>query len=163
ERKAKAGCSRRCARLASEPVRRLSTAMTLKSSAKSRSTRCEPMNPAPPATTTRLIFPSLERRVPKRGDPAGVLSLDRRVALFALGVESLLLERAPPGLVGQVPGDGLVDAGLEGVLGFPAELALHLARVDGVALVVAGAVLDVADQALRLVQLGEDGPGDLHV
>ena len=54
-----------------------------------------------------------------------------------------LLGRAPPGLVGHVPVDGgLQTLGEVGVRRPPAELALELRAVDGVAAVVAGAVGD---------------------
>lgn len=54
-----------------------------------------------------------------------------------------LLGRAPPGLVLHVPVDGLLQApGEVGVSRPPAELALELGGVDGVAAVVAGAVGD---------------------
>ena len=54
-----------------------------------------------------------------------------------------LLGRAPPGLVGDVPVDGLLQAlGEVGVRRPPAQLALELGGVDGVAAVVAGAVGD---------------------
>ena len=54
-----------------------------------------------------------------------------------------LLGRAPPGLVGDVPVDGGLQAlGEVGVGRPPAELALELRAVDGVAAVVAGAVGD---------------------
>ena len=54
-----------------------------------------------------------------------------------------LLGRAPPGLVGDVPVDGGLEAlGEVGVGRPPAELALELRGVDGVAAVVAGAVGD---------------------
>lgn len=54
-----------------------------------------------------------------------------------------LLGRAPPGLVGNVPVDRLPQAlGEVGVGRPPAELALELRAVDGVAAVVAGAVGD---------------------
>lgn len=54
-----------------------------------------------------------------------------------------LLGRAPPGLVLHVPVDGGLEAlGEVGVRRRPAELALELGRVDGVAAVVAGAVGD---------------------
>ena len=51
-----------------------------------------------------------------------------------------------PGL-SRLPLHGLADAGMEGLRRAPAELALDLARVDGVAAVVAGAVPDVGDEA----------------
>ena len=54
-----------------------------------------------------------------------------------------LLGRAPPGLVGDVPVDGGLQAlGEVGVGRPPAELALQFGGVDGVAAVVAGAVGD---------------------
>ena len=54
-----------------------------------------------------------------------------------------LLGRAPPGLVGHVPVDGGLEAlGEVGVRRPPAQLALELGRIDGVAAVVAGAVGD---------------------
>lgn len=54
-----------------------------------------------------------------------------------------LLGRAPPGLVGDVPVDGGLQAlGEVGVRRPPAQLALELRAVDGVAAVVAGAVGD---------------------
>lgn len=54
-----------------------------------------------------------------------------------------LLGRAPPGLVGHVPVDRLLEPlGEVGVGRPPAQLALELRRVDGVAAVVAGAVGD---------------------
>ena len=54
-----------------------------------------------------------------------------------------LLGRAPPGLAGDVPVDGGLQAlGEVGVRRPPAQLALELGRVDGVAAVVAGAVGD---------------------
>lgn len=61
---------------------------------------------------------------------------------FIAGLGSLL-GRAPPGLVGDVPVDRLLQAlGEVGVRRPPAELALELRAVDGVAAVVAGAVGD---------------------
>ena len=54
-----------------------------------------------------------------------------------------LLGRSPPGLVGHVPVDRLLQAlGEVGVRRPPAQLALELGGVDGVAAVVAGAVGD---------------------
>ena len=75
---------------------------------------------------------------PRRGTPGcGLLPLR---AVAGLGG---LLGRAPPGLVGDVPVDGGLQAlGEVGVRRPPAELALELGRVDGVAAVVAGAVGD---------------------
>ena len=76
--------------------------------------------------------------------PRGAVRRD--AVLLALGpVTGLggLLGRAPPGLVGHVPVDRLLQAlGEVGVGRPPAQLALELRAVDGVAAVVAGAVGD---------------------
>ena len=65
------------------------------------------------------------------------------LALCAVAGLGGLLGRAPPGLVGDVPVDGGPEApGEVGVRRPPAELALELGGVDGVAAVVAGAVGD---------------------
>ena len=64
--------------------------------------------------------------------------------------------------VGEVPGDRLGDALLERLLRLPAERA-QLGRVERVAAVVAGAVLDVADQRLVGARQPEDVADDLDV
>lgn len=65
------------------------------------------------------------------------------LALCAVAGLGGLLGRAPPGLVGDVPVDRLLEPlGEVGVGRPPAELALQLGGVDGVAAVVAGAVGD---------------------
>lgn len=65
------------------------------------------------------------------------------LALCAVAGLGGLLGRAPPGLVLDVPVDGLLQAlGEVGVRRPPAQLALELGGVDGVAAVVAGAVGD---------------------
>ena len=48
-----------------------------------------------------------------------------------------------PGVVVEIPLDGLLEAGLEGFLRCPTQLSADLAGVDGVALVVARSVSDV--------------------
>lgn len=75
---------------------------------------------------------------PRCGSPGfGLLPLG---AVARLGG---LLGRAPPGLVGHVPVDRLLEPlGEVGVRRPPAQLALELGGVDGVAAVVAGAVGD---------------------
>ena len=75
---------------------------------------------------------------PRCGSPGfGLLPLG---AVAGLGG---LLGRAPPGLVLHVPVDRLLEPpGEVGVRRPPAQLALELGRVDGVAAVVAGAVCD---------------------
>ena len=81
------------------------------------------------------------------------------LALRAVARLGGLLGRAPPGLVGDVPVDRLLEAlGEVGVRRPPAELALELGGVDGVAAVVAGAVgdpvevLGVAPMASRIMR-----------
>lgn len=79
-----------------------------------------------------------------RGRPA-VRDAAQAVLLALCAVPGLggLLGRAPPGLVGHVPVDGGLEAlGEVGVRRPPAQLALELGAVDGVAAVVAGAVGD---------------------
>lgn len=86
----------------------------------------------------KLLSKRLDNRGRPRGSPGfGLLPLR---AVAGLGG---LLGRAPPGLVGHVPVDGLPEPpGEVGVRRPPAELALELGGVDGVAAVVAGAVGD---------------------
>ena len=76
--------------------------------------------------------------------PRGAVRRDAvLLALCAVARLGGLLGRAPPGLVGDVPVDGgLQSPGEVGVRRPPAQLALQLGRVDGVAAVVAGAVGD---------------------
>ena len=57
--------------------------------------------------------------------------------------------------VGEVPRDGALEAGGPGFGGLPAEIALDLGAVDGVAAVVAGAVLDEGDEFAALLAAGE--------
>ena len=76
--------------------------------------------------------------------PRGAVRRDAvLLALCAVAGLGGLLGRAPPGLVGHVPVDGgLEPLGEVGVGRPPAQLALQLRGVDGVAAVVAGAVGD---------------------
>ena len=69
----------------------------------------------------------------------------------------------PPVAVGQIPVDGLVDAVGKLRLRQPAQLVVDLGGVDGVAHIVALAVGDVGDQALRLAQLLADQPHDVDI
>ena len=64
---------------------------------------------------------------------------------------------APPAFVGEIPGDGFIQAGLKGFAREKAQLGFHARGVDGIAPVVAGAVLDEADQACARLSLGRDG------
>lgn len=84
------------------------------------------------------------------------------LALCAVTGLGGLLGRAPPGLVLDVPVDGLLQApGEVGVGRPPAQLALELRRVDGVAAVVAGAVGDPVEvlgvASHRLEDHAQDG------
>ena len=81
--------------------------------------------------------------IPARA-PRGAVRRDAvLLALRAVAGLGGLLGGAPPGLVGDVPVDGLLQApGEVGVRRPPAQLALELGGVDGVAAVVAGAVGD---------------------
>ena len=104
----------------------------------------------------KLLSKRLENRGRPRGDagssPCPAAPRGRPAARFAgVGLLALgpvpglggLLGRAPPGLVGHVPVDRLLQALCEvGVGRPPAELALQLGGVDGVAAVVAGAIGD---------------------
>ena len=91
-------------------------------------------------------------------------------SLSAAGVHLLIVllilagdDAGQPLLVAQVPVDGPGDALLEGDGGLPAQLRDDLAGVDGVPAVVAGPVLDVADQGLGLVEPAQDDLDDLEV
>ena len=53
-----------------------------------------------------------------------------------------------PSLVVEVPLDGFADACIEGLGRFPAEFAVDLGRVDGVAAVVTGAISDIGNLLL---------------
>ncbi len=80
---------------------------------------------------------------PRTGAPRCVRRNAVLLPLCAVAGLGGLLGRAPPGLVGDVPVDGpLEPLGEVGVGRPPAELALELRAVDGVAAVVAGAVGD---------------------
>ncbi len=77
----------------------------------------------------------------------------------------------PLGVI-QVPLNGFADAGLEGFGGLPAQLGFELARVDGVAAVVASAVGHIGDllsvalavgAGAQLVEQGAHGVDDLDV
>ena len=102
--------------------------------------------------------------VPARA-PRGAVRRD--AVLLPLGaVAGLggLLGRAPPGLVLDVPVDGLLQAlGEVGVGRPPAELALELGGVDGVAAVVAGAVGDPVEVLGVLSHRLEDHAQDRDV
>ena len=81
--------------------------------------------------------------IPARAPRGAVRRNAVLLALRAVAGLGGLLGRAPPGLVGHVPVDGGLEAlGEVGVGRPPAQLALELRAVDGVAAVVAGAVGD---------------------
>ena len=68
-----------------------------------------------------------------------------------------------PRAVPEVPFDRLVHAVAEGIFRLPAELSGDFGVVDGVAAVVAGAILNVGDEALGLVEFVKDEPDDLDI
>ena len=75
-----------------------------------------------------------------------------------------LLGRAPPGLVGDVPVDRLLEPlGEVGVGRPPAQLALELCAVDGVAAVVTRSVLYPIEIVGVLAHGGEDSAQDIYV
>ena len=49
-------------------------------------------------------------------------------------------------MVGQVPLDGLADPGFEGLTRLPPQFCLNLSGVNGIAAIMAGAVLDKSDE-----------------
>src|SRR6202521_2521115 len=84
--------------------------------------------------------------------------------LFLVVAEVLAGEDAlPPAAVLAVPGDRRGERVLEAVARSPAELAGGLRRVDGVAAVVPGAVLDVLDERLGLTEQRQHALDDLDV
>lgn len=86
------------------------------------------------------------------------------LALCAVAGLGGLLGRAPPGLVGHVPVDRLLEPlGEVGVSRPPAQLALELRAVDGVAAVVAGAVGDPVEVLGVLPHRLEDHAQDRDV
>ncbi len=67
-------------------------------------------------------------------------------------------DAAHPGLVVEVPADGLLEALLELEGRLPAELPLELPAVDGIAKVVAGAVGDESDEIVILTFAAAEEP-----
>src|SRR5690242_15318017 len=90
------------------------------------------------------------------GEPELVLAVE----VLPVGARG---DALPPGAVLQVPSDGVIEALLEGVRGCSAEVAFGLGRVDGVTAVVAGAILNVLDEALRLAHALQDAFDDVDV
>src|SRR3954453_2994799 len=79
---------------------------------------------------------------------------------FALAFEDV----GPPGLVVDVPVDGLGEGGLEVDGGGPSELRLDLLRIDQVAAVVIRPVGHVLDPLRRLtIEYSEDTVDDVEV
>ena len=64
----------------------------------------------------------------------------------ALSPIAAILYPLAPFAVFQVPLDGLADAGFEGFLRDPTQFAFDFAGINGVAKIVAGAILYVGDQ-----------------
>src|SRR6478736_5508586 len=72
----------------------------------------------------------------------------------ALCLIAAVKNRLPPTALVQIPSDGLLDPGLEGLGGAPAQLALDLCCIDRVAAVMTGPVGDERDQTLARAQIG---------
>src|SRR5690606_13311983 len=62
-----------------------------------------------------------------------------------------------------VPGERLLEPALERALRPPTELPADLRRIDGVATVVAGTILDELEQVLAAPGEPQDRPDDLEV
>src|SRR5438128_133926 len=62
-----------------------------------------------------------------------------------------------------IPINRAADAVLEGNLGMPTKLAANLRTVEGVASIVAGAILDVLHQGLRFAEIVENGLNDFQI
>ena len=69
----------------------------------------------------------------------------------------------PPVFVVQIPLDRLLDTGIKVVFRLPAKLRLDLGRIDRITAVMTRTILDVTDQAFRLVQRFQDGFNNLQV
>ena len=69
----------------------------------------------------------------------------------------------PPVLIVQIPVDRLTNAGVKVVFRLPAKLRLDLGRIDRITAVMTRTILDVTDQAFRLVQRFQDGFNNLQV
>src|SRR4051812_6003914 len=88
----------------------------------------------------------------------------------ALAVINTGAQRLPPCLIAEEPFDGPAQAGFEGDLWFPAQIAPDLGCVDGVAQVVARPVSHIGDQVAagfgyrqHVVQRVADGMDDLQI
>src|SRR5687768_7181809 len=74
-----------------------------------------------------------------------------------------LPDRLPPSRIGDIPVDGVMQCLLPVSTWTPPELAGDARRVDGVAAIVARAVLDEADERPGFGEPIEDGVHDLQV
>jgi hypothetical protein len=83
--------------------------------------------------------------------PVDELGIRRGYQPEAFSVVALLTQRSPPSLVGKIPLDRFLKSGLERLGRTPADFALDLGGIDGVAKVVTWAIDDVPDcRAVRL-------------
>src|SRR5262249_40586261 len=71
----------KCSKLSGVPVMKLSTTTTSCSSPRNRSTRCEPMNPAPPVMTVRTFLPPNNSKWRSHSDSIarGIIHQSRRL------------------------------------------------------------------------------------
>ena len=114
--------------------------------------------------------PVIHFRMPSLGNPAAVMrgkpakparQISRQVSPVGVHLLVIILifavdDRLPPGLVVQIPADGLFYSILEHGFREPAEFIVDLGRVNGIAQVVSFAVRHIGDQALRFSQLLAD-------
>src|SRR6266567_5234065 len=137
-RSSKSGLPSRCFRFAGEPVMKLSSVSTRMPRFSSASQRCDPMNPAPPETTARGL------------PPPALLAANAAVR------EAQAAHRGRDVDVAPVDHDRGAHRGLEPRQVELAELVPlghHHERV--------GAGRELV-RVLRILELGEDGPGPLH-
>src|SRR3954454_20354122 len=114
-----------------------------------------PHSPAWPARSRATTSPS-GARLRCSSQPTWPLRPNRRIFTGGSGGLRVLLgdpvavrtalDALHPVAVRQVPLHGLADAGLESLGGTPAQLALDLVRIDGVAAVVARPILHERDE-----------------
>src|SRR5262245_46814782 len=121
-----------------------------------------------PRATAVTVCPSTtrsrQRRLPTRPlAPVTVIRIGERLTTEPAAVLRLVvlavrpaLDVLPPLRVLDVPADRGLEPLLEGPARGPAELGADPRRVDRVAPVVSRSILDEADEALRLLQRGEE-------
>ena len=101
------------------------------------------------------LLPSASRQpvIAKRATPITSQKPDPGILFSGFGSASDSFEKIvpredglPPGLVVEVPVDGLFHAGFEGFPGCPPEAPLNLRCINGIAEIVSGTILHVGDE-----------------